>query len=281
MVRESDWNVLRKVDTLRIKDMRFPPGVFAVVCLGGWIVVAGGGCAHAPQEEGPEQHFHAPEVQFRGKPVPALSLNLTMPPLDLSRLDLDNFFPADAKIITAEPALHPVLKVTSRTRFPSTDECVSPDGRIKMVSYTTATKQISVHWLSVAVPGVMPIDVFHSVTAVEAIWSPDSQRIALTDFVGHNRSEISLVEAKSYDVVPLVSITGALERYFHQAELTSPCFIKAYRWTDHAGLVVRGIGQVTGSPSEEFGYEVLVSFDNPAAPQVAFIKGYTKEISGS
>lgn len=77
-----------------------------------------------------------------------------------------------------------------------------------------------------------------------------------------------------------VETRDSLSRYFSEAQLESPRFEKAYRWSDGSLLVVRGIGRQSSEPHDLFGYELLVDSEHPNDPAyVCLIRGYVKAAS--
>jgi len=86
-----------------------------------------------------------------------------------------------------------------------------------------------------------------------------------------------VVRLRNRDETKRVETHDALVRYFSEAQLESPRFEKAYRWSDGPWLIVRGIGRQSSAPHDLFGYELVVDSEHPDDPSRArFIRGYTK-----
>jgi hypothetical protein len=219
------------------------------------------------------------------KPMPPVNLSLPSPDrrLDLSWLDLDEFMPPGAKRVGPLQRLATELMAARRTQFPSTELCVSPDKRFVLFHDGMKRKQRGIHhWLLLLKnePTAYPNTIFGTRLAFEASWAEDSQRFAVTHFVGDNASEVFVVDTTDLVRKP-IEVRAFIEEHFPQHLALEPMFLKAYRWTRDGRLVVRAIGRAREEPYELFGCEVLVAFAGAGAePQVTYLRGYVKAQEG-
>jgi hypothetical protein len=117
-----------------------------------------------------------------------------------------------------------------------------------------------------------PNGVFCTATAFETSWSTDSLRFAVTNFSGHNASEVFVEEVDDLRRIP-IEVRPLIEEFFPLHVMSAPMFVKAYRWTQDGKLIVRAIGRSEAEPYDEFGCEALVSF-TAAQPRTEYLHGY-------
>jgi hypothetical protein len=104
------------------------------------------------------------------------------------------------------------------------------------------------------------------------MWSPDSNRFAITHYVGGNSSEVFVVNRTRLEK-DFVTVRSAIEINLAPHLTPNPVFVKAYRWTKSGELIVRGIGRALEAPYERFGCEVVVSFTSEGS-DIKFLRGY-------
>jgi len=105
----------------------------------------------------------------------------------------------------------------------------------------------------------LPEIIYTTRTMFEASWSNNSQRFAITDFIGHNRSRVSAFEVDERRRIDL-EVTPFLEEFFPQSFWDKPMFVRVYRWTTDGTVIVRAIGVIEGDANEQFGCEVRFKF---------------------
>ena len=198
--------------------------------------------------------------------------------VDPKWLELDSFYPPGAQRIGTARGAAPDLAPERRTQFPSTELCPSPDKKF-VLFHDGMKRQRSkiVHWLMLLKHDApFPNTIFLTPLAFEASWAEDSQRFAVTHFVGDNSSEVFVVNTTDLERKP-VDLRPCLEEFFPAHLVGVPMFLKAYRWTRDGRLIVRGVGRAREEPYELVGCEAAVSFAGPeGTPQLTFLRGYTK-----
>ena len=215
-------------------------------------------------------------------PIPSKSLELRPPidlRIDLNLLDLDEFFPPGARRVGPTQPLTAELAPLKRTRFPSTELCPSPDQRYILFHDAMKRKGRNIHhWLMLLKQekAAYPNTIFGTSFSFEASWSENSQRFAVTHFIGDNSSEVFAVGVDELVRLP-IGVRPFLEEFYPPHFASQSLFLKAYRWTRDGRLVVRGLGRSREEPHELFGCEVLITFrDAGAEPQVTFLRGFIK-----
>jgi hypothetical protein len=210
------------------------------------------------------------------------SISLTLPPpppIDMRGMYSDDFVPPGAQRILPARRVTPKLHDTPQVKYPSMEPLVSPNGQMTIFSDSGESKKVMVHWLMLYHRGATrPASLYHTRNSYEVIWSTDNQRAVITDFVGDNRSTVTVVDARDDSTAPLVNLSPALLAYFPPEQLESPTFVRAHRWSDGAKLLVRGVGRLPVPPYDQFGYEVLVDVAHPDDPDgMVFVQGYLKK----
>ncbi len=240
----------------------------------GAILLLAGGCHRTTAPES-----HVPSLPFPGfglPPFKPVQLELPPPPpLDLGRLDFAEFIPPGAQRVGPRHSLGAGLASLRRTRFPSAELCASPD-RVWVLFHDGMKRNSTIfHWLMLLKNDAQfPNSIYCTTTAFEASWSQDSRRFAVTDFVGHNSSELFVENVEELGRRP-VNIRPLIEEHFPLRVMSAPMFVKAYRWTTDGRLVVRAIGRVEEEPCDEFGCEAVVDFATPnGGPRASYLCGY-------
>ncbi|MSU48382.1 MAG: hypothetical protein EXS37_04690 [Opitutus sp.] len=213
----------------------------------------------------------------------APSVNIRLLPLDLhldlNWLDLDEFIPPGAKRVGPVNRFTAELLPPTVTRYPSTEMCTSPDGRVALFHDGSKQKgrKDMFHWLMLMKKGApFPNTIFGTTAAFETSWSADSQRFAITHFPGGNSSEVFVVDLADLVRKPL-SVSQLIETYFFPHLVSAPLFLKAYRWTRDGRLVIRAIARSPQEPHELFGCEAVVAFGGTESePRVEYLRGFIK-----
>lgn len=216
--------------------------------------------------------------------LPSSSLTFQMPQLVMVEFDL-NLLEGDEFIPIGATAIYPDLKLTvpqyptPRGKYPSTEESVAPNGNVVVGSRSAEAGSTLHHWLKLYRRGDKEAQsIFQTDHSFETLWSQDSKAFAISHIIGKNEAEVLTVRVKDDAAPQPMKIHDVLTRYFSAAQLATPRFEKAYRWSTGSWLVVRGIGRQTVPPYELFGYEVVVDSAHPGDPQyMSFIRGFVKQ----
>lgn len=226
------------------------------------LIAAASGCRHTapPAEILPLEKLRAETQPRPAGRVPEIPFNLPQfraPDIDVAWLDADEFIPPGATVIFRRPE-KPRVQSTPRAKYPSTEECVAIDGNAVVGTASDKTQREVKHRLLLYRRGdAASKTVLLTANAFEALWSPDSEYIAITEFVGRNSSEVFIVNRK--DGVPEpVDLADLLAQHFRPGLLDAPRFQKAYRWSDGPLLLIRVLGRLPVPPYEQFGCELLV-----------------------
>lgn len=233
------------------------------------------------------QHRGPPTLGLSAPTPPVLPINLKMlpyklsvdpPAIDVAWLDSDEFLPPGARRIGGKGVTAASLCRTGRTRFPSTDILAAPDGGTALICQSMGSKRLAIHWLLWWPRAALdPNILFRTTKAFDVVWSPDSRHVAVTHFVGDNRSEVVVTSPERELNAPALDVRVVLTEHFTDNHLEGPCFMKAYGWTD-SSLVVRGVGRSAVAPYSIYGFEVLIDprrLDDPYAAQ--FLRGFQRD----
>jgi hypothetical protein len=203
---------------------------------------------------------------------------LVLPELDFRSLELSEFIPPGATPIWPEPRVKLRLYETPKGKFPSTEEVVSPDNTGVVGSRSEEAYRGMRHWLRLFRRGDSAAkSLLWSSNSFDALWSQDSQGLAVTHYVGKNNAEVLTVRVRDDRQTHKVDIRKAIEPYFSPALLDSARFEIAYRWSEGRILVMRGIGRLGAEPYDIFGYEIAIDSEYPEdASRMQFIRGYIK-----
>lgn len=201
------------------------------------------------------------------------------PPIDMGWLYSDEFFPPGARRIFPAKRVTPKLLDTPQIKYPGMEPLPSPNGQMTIFSDSGEAKKVMVHWTMLYRRGATrPESLYHTRNTYEVIWAPDNVRVAITDFVGDNRSTVTIVDVRDTESAPLADLRPALIPYFTPEQLASPTFVRAHRWSDGTVVLIRGVGRLATPPYDQFGYEVLVDLSLPQDPgSIVFVDGYLKK----
>ena len=128
------------------------------------------------------------------------------------------------------------------------------------------------------VGGAKVVPVWTSGRWCEPLWSADSQRIAVTDWVGSNVSEILLIDlatpskAVSLDVQNIQAIVS-------KVELTGHCYYEAVAWEGSQELLIRVFGHTDESEREGRGFTYYLSV-NTASGLARLVMKIDAEMGG-
>ncbi len=206
---------------------------------------------------------------------------LPLPDIDFSRMEGDEFIPPGANVIWPDSKISATLHLTPKGKYPSTAESVSRDGNAVVGSRSEQLGDHLRHWLRLYRRGEEQArNILQTEHSLETLWSQDSRGLAISLFRGKNYAEVLVVRIRTPGEPKRVETRDSLSRYFSEAQLESPRFEKAYRWSDGSLLVVRGIGRQSSEPHDLFGYELLVDSEHPNdRAYVRLIRGYVKAAS--
>ncbi|MCX6956358.1 MAG: hypothetical protein NTV51_29845 [Verrucomicrobia bacterium] len=227
--------------------MKFPHPV--AFCLLSLVVT---GCRHVPPPSNGAAWTPPPFVTPSAGPTVALKLP-PLPELDFSRMEGDAFIPPGATVIWPDPRITVEIRLTARGKYPSTAESVARDGNAVVGSRSSQEFDHLRHWLRVYRRGeAQARNIFQTNNSFETLWSYDSRALAVSHFTGKNTAEVLVYRLGDAGGVRPVELRAALSPYFSEAQLTSPRFNKAYRWSDGSQLIIRGIGRLASEPYDLF-----------------------------
>jgi hypothetical protein len=241
-----------------------------------------GGCQQTPRRSGGAM---AGMPMLSALPPPTLTsapLQLSRPPpegVDQKWFELDEFFPPGARRVGPNQRVNSEILPDRRTRFPSTDLCVSPNKHFVLFHDGMKRRENDIfHWLMLLKhDATFPNAIFLTKLAFDVSWAENSRRFAVTHFVGDNSSEVFIVDTDDLARKP-IAVGPSLEEHFAPHLSSAPMFVKVYRWTRDGQLIVRAIGRAREEPYELFGAEIGISFAGALAePQARFLRGYIKD----
>lgn len=261
---------------VRERSATISPARFAVL-----FVAFAGGCV-APNETPPFVPIAAipppPTVSPRYR-QPTGPQQLPEPRVYFPWLEINAFFPPRCRRIVPEGGYsEPDLVATPRALFPSTAECVSPDGAwtlfheaidwsdgfdylVKLRNNRTSTVRV----------------LLNTRRAMEVLWSPDSRLAAISIIIGQNRSSVQIFSLQTETLSKPIAPAPALAPYFSGVQQEAPQYVMALRWTKDRRLILRAQGTEPVPPNVLFGYEVLVEpSDTGLVRDLKFLRGYTK-----
>lgn len=201
-----------------------------------------------------------------------------LPDLDFSRMEGDAFIPPGATVIWPDPRITVDIRLTPKGKYPSTAESIAMNGNVVVGSRSAQEGDHMRHWLRIFRRGDAEAhNILQTENSLETLWSYDSSRLAVSHFIGKNEAEVLVFRVGDEGWARPLVLDEALKPYFSEAQLSSARFNKAYRWSDGAQLIVRGIGRQASEPHDLFGYEMVVDAAHPDDPtHMHLIRGYTK-----
>ena len=102
------------------------------------------------------------------------------------------------------------------------------------------------------------VPIWASGRSCDALWSDDSQRIAVTDWAGSSEAEIFLVDvAEPSKAVPLE--VKNIQVIAQKAELEGHCYYEAVKWEGSQQLLIRVFGHTDENQSHGFTYYLSVN----------------------
>ena len=142
-------------------------------------------------------------------------------------------------------------------RLPCDDVSKSPDAKWKIIYESPATNQpyTGTELFLVNADGTM-LRLRHIDRSCDVLWSSDSSRIAVTDWLGCDVSDIFL-----YTVTNLESVVsvGSLfpKSSLPQVESSGHCYYEAMKWLDDQRLQIRVFGHADDGPSYDFDHPYI------------------------
>jgi len=234
-----------------------------------------GGCKNAPDI--PVIEFRIPPSPTRAAPTMTRNvfINLSVPEVsfDLNRLDLEGFFPPGAERILGKSV--PDVLPDNRTRFPSTDTSVSPNGDVVLFHDGQRREGWIQHSLMVRRLGSeQPTMVFATIRTFDVTWAPNSELFAVTNYTGDNSSEVTAFGIDGKKV--RIDLRKLVEESFPSDVRSALLFVKAYRWTSDSQLVLRALGRSALKPFSILGCEAVADITSAGEAQITFCRGYVK-----
>ena len=134
-------------------------------------------------------------------------------------------------------------------QFPSAASNKSPDGRWRVAC--KSPEDNSGHSLILERSGGATVELRHFGRACDALWSPDSSRLAVTDWLGSNMSDVfiySVTNAATGKSIAELFPKGAIP----DAELKGHCYFEAAKWMGPHHLQVRVFGHTDEAHAHSF-----------------------------
>jgi hypothetical protein len=137
----------------------------------------------------------------------------------------------------------PVLLAAAK--FPSNSKIRSPDG--KWTIACESPSDASGHTLLLSPARGETIALHRFDRHVDAVWSPDSLRLAVTDWLGSDTSDVFIYTLTN--LTHAVTVRQMLPRWaISDAELRGHCYFTATKWMDAHRLKVRVTGHTDEPP---------------------------------
>ena len=142
-------------------------------------------------------------------------------------------------------------------KFPTVRSSTSPDQHWGIHCVTTNEPEDACHRLLLSRVGTRnEEEIWRTGRSCDALWSADSQRLAITDWVGSNVSEIFLLEVAASKAVRLD--VKDVEKILQKEELRGHCYYEALSWESRQRLAIRIFGHTDANPSHGFAYYLSV-----------------------
>jgi hypothetical protein len=248
-------------------------------------LLLGEGCEHSLRDI-PVVDVHSvpmPALPPASRPVPVSPQvrrgPIRMAPgIDLEWFKSSGLIPPGARRIQSKTPVVLTLVDTQRGTYPSTEICAAPNDQWILRCGEISIQHRMTHVLT-AFENHSPdsISLYSTNYSFDTLWSPEGKFIALTEYNGDNKSDIMVFNITNLMKSGAIDLRPALEPYFSESQLTWPRFQRTYQWSN-LGLVVRGIARNFTEPFDQFGYEVLLKFDNlTTTTEMVFLRGYVKQ----
>ena len=142
--------------------------------------------------------------------------------------------------------------------FPSSSISVSPDGLWSVHCVTAPSGAEPIHQLFlIRGKSATGVPIHATPRNCDVLWCSNGQRLAVTDHVGSNVSEIYLVDVSSPGQAQRLEIKN-LDKIVPKDELEGHCYLEALRWGNSLHLEIRIFGHTDENPSREFAHHLEV-----------------------
>ena len=157
------------------------------------------------------------------------------------------------------------LVVAVGVNFPTKQSCDSPDSRWSVKCVTETEGGSFLHKLFLIRHGeTLKKFVYASGRNCDVLWCGDSQRFAITDWLGSNCSDVFIATVTEPGTPVSLRVRG-LDKIIQKAELQGHCYREAMRWEDSKRLNIRIFGHTDENPSHGFTYYLLVDVSTGTA----------------
>ena len=143
-------------------------------------------------------------------------------------------------------------------QFPSSGFSKSPNARWKLVCRSPASdgSDTGHRLLLVSVDGISR-ELRHFDRHCDTLWSADSSRIAVTDWLGSNLSDVFIYSVTNSQ--SCISVTDLFPKHaIPPDELRGHCYYEAIKWLDDHRLQIRVSGHTDEASSHSFEYLYLL-----------------------
>jgi hypothetical protein len=142
--------------------------------------------------------------------------------------------------------------------FPTESSCISPDLRwsIRCVTEEQSDGYLHKLYLSRFLTN-KEVAIYASGRNCDVLWSDDGERLAITDWLGSNVSEIYLIDVSlPTKAVPLA--VNDVQKIVQKDELEGHCYYEALKWEAPHRLIIRIFGHTDENSSHGFAYYLSV-----------------------
>jgi hypothetical protein len=131
--------------------------------------------------------------------------------------------------------------VEAGTEFPPDGYSKSPNGKWRLVCKSFENREEETHQLSLEKRGGKSVVIRQFGRSCDVLWSPDSSRFSLTDWLGSNTSEVFIYSVTKPGSAK--SICNLLPKgTIPDPELKGHCYFEAEKWIDNLRLRIRIFG---------------------------------------
>jgi hypothetical protein len=142
--------------------------------------------------------------------------------------------------------------------FPTSRSCISPDIRwsIRCTTETQGGGYLHKLYLSRFATDKEEF-IYATGRNCDVLWCDDGQRLAITDWVGSNVSEIYIVDVSAPTKALPLEVKN-VTKIVQNTELEGHCYYEVLKWRTSHELLVRIFGHTDENPSHGFAYYLLV-----------------------
>lgn len=128
---------------------------------------------------------------------------------------------------------------------------ISPDQNVTLSSTRFGGEDDAGYRLTLVRKGHQPVVVDEYLRSVDVLWSPDSQYVAVTDWVGSNVADCYVIDTVHPELK--TSVTTALPKLPEDVP-NSHFYVSCARWRGPKSIVVEVSGHTDSAPVHEFEY---------------------------